>query len=249
MHLLVDSGPPIDVDEDIAQAFDERWHLQWPATCADCALHQSALIDHVHARSPTTRMGLLTYASDPVLTGYLALDADTFDARLAATLDRLRAAGGDAEHLAPVVEGRTARVAEANAVAATELGRCGRDRTGATQAADGSGFESKAHACARAFAHRGATIADRGVALTYVRRFRQSRRERKNCREVVFEQQRGEIVAAQIAARGRHFDAALDNLTVLRQVGEEDGITRWAVHRAFRLGGAAAGDAGASPPR
>jgi 2'-5' RNA ligase len=35
--------------------------------------------------------------------------------------------------------------------------------------------------------------------------------------------------------RARHFDALLDNLTLLRQVGEEDGITRWAVHRRFAL--------------
>ena len=42
----------------------------------------------------------------------------------------------------------------------------------------------------------------------------------------------------------RRFDGALDNLTLLRQAGEEDGITRWAVHRAFPLGGVA----GASPP-
>jgi hypothetical protein len=44
-----------------------------------------------------------------------------------------------------------------------------------------------------------------------------------------------------VLARGRQFDAALDNLTVLRQVGKEDGITRWAVHRAFRLSVTAAG--------
>ncbi len=36
------------------------------------------------------------------------------------------------------------------------------------------------------------------------------------------------------------FDGALDNLTLLRQVGEEDGVARWAVHRAFPLAGAAA---------
>lgn len=36
------------------------------------------------------------------------------------------------------------------------------------------------------------------------------------------------------------FEAALDNLTLLRQVGEEDGITRWTVHRTFRLGPAGA---------
>jgi 2'-5' RNA ligase len=41
----------------------------------------------------------------------------------------------------------------------------------------------------------------------------------------------------------RRFDGMLDNLTLLRQVGDEDGITRWAVHRAFPLG-----TAGASPP-
>jgi 2'-5' RNA ligase len=47
-----------------------------------------------------------------------------------------------------------------------------------------------------------------------------------------------------VPSRAQRFDAMLDNLTLLRQVGEEDGITRWAVHRAFPL----AGVAGASPP-
>ncbi len=40
---------------------------------------------------------------------------------------------------------------------------------------------------------------------------------------------------AYLPARARHFDAAFDNVTLLRQVGEEDGITRWAVHRIFAL--------------
>lgn len=51
-------------------------------------------------------------------------------------------------------------------------------------------------------------------------------------------------VWAFVQPAARRFDGALDNLTLLRQVGEEDGITRWAVHRAFPL----AGVAGASPP-
>ena len=50
---------------------------------------------------------------------------------------------------------------------------------------------------------------------------------------------------AYLPARARHFDAAFDNVTLLRQVGEEDGITRWAVHRIFTLG---AGSSGANPP-
>jgi 2'-5' RNA ligase len=48
-----------------------------------------------------------------------------------------------------------------------------------------------------------------------------------------------------LEGRAGRFEAALDNLTLLRQVGEEDGITRWAVHRTFGLG--AAGAPGASP--
>ena len=50
---------------------------------------------------------------------------------------------------------------------------------------------------------------------------------------------------AFLPARERHFGAAFDNVTLLRQVGEEDGITRWAVHRTFPFG---ASGGGATPP-
>jgi 2'-5' RNA ligase len=48
-----------------------------------------------------------------------------------------------------------------------------------------------------------------------------------------------------VEGRARRFEAALDNLTLLRQVGEEDGITRWTVHRTFPFG--ACGGGGATP--
>lgn len=51
---------------------------------------------------------------------------------------------------------------------------------------------------------------------------------------------RFEEVWRHVEGRERRFGAALDNLTLLRQVGEEDGITRWAVHRAFPLARAGA---------
>jgi 2'-5' RNA ligase len=49
---------------------------------------------------------------------------------------------------------------------------------------------------------------------------------------------------AYLPSRERHFDVAFDNVTLLRQVGEENGITRWTVHRTFPFG---FGD-GATPP-
>lgn len=53
-------------------------------------------------------------------------------------------------------------------------------------------------------------------------------------------------VWASLPARERHFDAVFDNVTLLRQVGEEDGITRWAVHQTFPFGAFGAG--AATPP-
>lgn len=46
-----------------------------------------------------------------------------------------------------------------------------------------------------------------------------------------------------LEGRARRFDAALDNLTLLRQTGETDGVTFWTVHRRFDL----VGVPGASP--
>jgi 2'-5' RNA ligase len=52
-----------------------------------------------------------------------------------------------------------------------------------------------------------------------------------------------------LEGRAGRFEAALDNLTLLREVGEEDGITRWTVHRIFRLGPAGSRGAGGASPR
>ncbi len=40
-----------------------------------------------------------------------------------------------------------------------------------------------------------------------------------------------------VKTRERHFSAALDNVTILRKAGEEDGIDLWTVHRSFTLVG------------
>ena len=45
---------------------------------------------------------------------------------------------------------------------------------------------------------------------------------------------------------GAAVGTAFDNVTLLRQVGEEDGITRWTVHRTFPFG--VFGGDGATPP-
>jgi 2'-5' RNA ligase len=53
-----------------------------------------------------------------------------------------------------------------------------------------------------------------------------------------------------LAGRARHFPAALDNLTLLRQTGtDEDGLTRWATHQTFILDRAHGPGGGARPPR
>lgn len=53
-----------------------------------------------------------------------------------------------------------------------------------------------------------------------------------------------------LPTRERHFDAVFDNVTLLRQIAEEDGITRWAVHRIFTFdaGPFSSGAGGATPP-
>lgn len=38
-----------------------------------------------------------------------------------------------------------------------------------------------------------------------------------------------------VKARERRFTTALDSITILRKVGEDDGIDLWAVHRSFTL--------------
>ena len=40
-----------------------------------------------------------------------------------------------------------------------------------------------------------------------------------------------------VRTRERRFTTKFDNITILRKVGEEDGIDRWAVHRSFTLVG------------
>ncbi|HWN92013.1 MAG TPA: hypothetical protein VNQ15_11390, partial [Verrucomicrobiae bacterium] len=38
-----------------------------------------------------------------------------------------------------------------------------------------------------------------------------------------------------VQPRERRFAAQFDNITILRQVGEEDGIDLWAIHRSLNL--------------
>src|SRR5690606_39227745 len=94
VHILADSGPPIDVGEDLLGAFNSEWRLQHPAGCSTCAERQLDILPFIAAASPTTRMGLLTYGTDPVLADYAALDADAFEVRLRAVVDVLEQAGG-----------------------------------------------------------------------------------------------------------------------------------------------------------
>ncbi len=42
-------------------------------------------------------------------------------------------------------------------------------------------------------------------------------------------------VWAHLATRERHFTAAFDNVTILKKVGEDDGMDLWAIHRSFDL--------------
>jgi hypothetical protein len=41
---------------------------------------------------------------------------------------------------------------------------------------------------------------------------------------------------AFLPSPARRFTASLDNITILRKVGETDGMDHWAVHRTFELG-------------
>ena len=38
-----------------------------------------------------------------------------------------------------------------------------------------------------------------------------------------------------VQSRGRRFATQFDNITILRQVGEEDGMALWTIHRSFNL--------------
>lgn len=96
VHVLADSGPPLDVGETLGDTFLVRWDLQLPETCADCADDPPAIVRHIAATAPTTRLGLLTYANDPVLSAYLSLSRDEFATRLEDLIDALDASGGRA---------------------------------------------------------------------------------------------------------------------------------------------------------
>lgn len=86
VHILADSGPPLDVGEPLWTRLRAAWGLEVPAACEPCAVRSSAILPFIAETSPRTRIGVLSFVDDPVLSLYLELGRDTFALRLDETL-------------------------------------------------------------------------------------------------------------------------------------------------------------------
>src|SRR5262249_20784519 len=75
--LLQDSSPFISIAANYG-AWKAEWALQFPPNCTTCTSDFTAIVGTVHANSPASRIGLLTFDNDTTIKlffGYGALDS------------------------------------------------------------------------------------------------------------------------------------------------------------------------------
>jgi hypothetical protein len=71
--VINDSGPPIQPRDALWAAWKTAWNWQPPPGCTACDERLGAYLDHNHALSPDTRLGLFTYEDDPAIAGYFGI--------------------------------------------------------------------------------------------------------------------------------------------------------------------------------
>lgn len=75
VHLLADSAPMLN-----SPHFNEwanEWNLQVPSTCTDCDAGLPNILAHQAAQAPNSRIGLLAFHEDAVITRFFFSGADT----------------------------------------------------------------------------------------------------------------------------------------------------------------------------
>lgn len=68
VHALADCSPPVTPEPTRWAAWQREWALVFPAACAGCRARFPALLDDLAARLPRSRIGLLAFEDDAVLT-------------------------------------------------------------------------------------------------------------------------------------------------------------------------------------
>jgi hypothetical protein len=69
VHLLADSAPMVQPAH--FEAWKTEWNLQLPPGCADCDAGMPELISHQIGADPSSRVALLSYAEDQVITRFM----------------------------------------------------------------------------------------------------------------------------------------------------------------------------------
>lgn len=75
VHLLADCAPLLDTPH--WAAWRDEWNLQLPATCSTCDAGLPQTLDFMLDRSATSRVGLLAYTGDQVITRFFYSGDDT----------------------------------------------------------------------------------------------------------------------------------------------------------------------------
>jgi hypothetical protein len=75
VHVLADSAPMITTPH--FQAWQSAWNLQVPTVCAGCDGGLPAILDQQLRDAATSRVALLSFAEDEVITRFFFSGADT----------------------------------------------------------------------------------------------------------------------------------------------------------------------------
>ena len=91
VDVIDDSGPPLDVTAARFPTQRDAWGLALPSGCADCSQSPATWLPFIAQSHPDTRIGLLSYARDPVISAFSDASEDDFAKSLVALLPQLAA--------------------------------------------------------------------------------------------------------------------------------------------------------------
>jgi hypothetical protein len=87
LFVVDDSGPPVDVGEDVVHQWTDAWGPVFPASCANCSRTPSSVIGHWTQQRPDLTFALLTFKTDTVLASYLKVSPSVMRSRVEHVMD------------------------------------------------------------------------------------------------------------------------------------------------------------------
>jgi hypothetical protein len=91
VHVLDDSGPPIEPDPARWALWLNAWDIALPDDCPACTDGPGAFVDYYRQKAPDGRFGLISYEYDSIIAPFMNLSSTQFQTELYSQLDHMDA--------------------------------------------------------------------------------------------------------------------------------------------------------------